>query len=84
MTMTARLHSLWQNLLRRDEHEVAETPSLAASASQRTVVEAVEISPNDPLLAYFQSNHGLVEVDRLNLDSPALGSLKAAGVKIAF
>ena len=81
--MTARLQSLWHNLLRRDEREV-KTPSLAAVLSQRAVVEAVEISPNDPLLAYFQSNHGLVEVDRLNLDSSALNSLKAAGVKIAI
>ena len=84
MTMTARLHSFWQNLRRRDEREEPETPPRAASLSQRAAVESVEISPNDPLAAYFQSNPGFVEVDGLNLDSPALSSLKASGVKITI
>jgi serine phosphatase RsbU (regulator of sigma subunit)/anti-sigma regulatory factor (Ser/Thr protein kinase) len=43
----------------------------------------VEIAPNDPLLAYFQSASGAVDVDALELDSPALRELKAAGVKLA-
>ena len=84
MTMTARIQTFWQNLLRRDDREFVGTPSIAASPSQNTAVESVEISPNDPLTAYFQSNPGLVEVDKLNLDSPALASLKAAGVKISI
>ena len=84
MAMTARLHTFWQNLLRRDERKITEAPSAAADEPRRTVVESVDISPNDPLAAYFQSNPGLVQVDRLNLDSPALSSLKAAGVKISI
>ena len=47
-------------------------------------MESVEIAPNDPIAIYFQSNPGLVEVDKLNLDSPALTALKAADVKIAI
>ena len=43
----------------------------------------VEIAPNDPLLAYLQSAGGAVDVDQLELDSPALGELRAAGVKLA-
>jgi serine phosphatase RsbU (regulator of sigma subunit)/anti-sigma regulatory factor (Ser/Thr protein kinase) len=43
----------------------------------------VEIAPNDPLLAYFQTASGAVDVDALDLDSPALRELKAAGVKLA-
>ena len=43
---------------------------------------AVEISPSDPLFAFLQSATGVVEVDRLTLDSPALVELRAAGVKI--
>src|SRR5687768_17226483 len=43
----------------------------------------VEIAPNDPLLAYFQTASGAVDVEALDLDSPALRELKAAGVKLA-
>ena len=43
----------------------------------------VEIGPNDPLLAYFQSASEAVDIDELELDSQALRELKAAGVKLA-
>src|SRR5215217_2991609 len=43
----------------------------------------VDIAPNDPLLAYLQSASGAVDVEALELDSPALAELKAAGVKLA-
>ena len=42
----------------------------------------VEIGPTDPLLAYLQSASGAVEVDTLELDSPALIELRAGGVKL--
>jgi serine phosphatase RsbU (regulator of sigma subunit)/anti-sigma regulatory factor (Ser/Thr protein kinase) len=43
----------------------------------------VDIAPNDPLLAYLQSATGAVDVDALELDSPALTAMKQAGVKLA-
>ena len=43
----------------------------------------VDIAPNDPLLAYLQSASGAVDVEALELDSPALAALRAAGVKLA-
>jgi serine phosphatase RsbU (regulator of sigma subunit)/anti-sigma regulatory factor (Ser/Thr protein kinase) len=43
----------------------------------------VEIAPNDPLVAYFLSAPGAVEIGKLNLDSPALRSLQAVGVQLA-
>src|SRR5687767_2543233 len=43
----------------------------------------VGIQPDDPILAYFQSSPGPVELDKLKLDSPALEELRAAGVKLA-
>ncbi len=42
----------------------------------------VEIGPNDPLLAYLQSASGAIEIDAMELDSPALTELRAAGVKL--
>ena len=43
----------------------------------------VEIAPNDPLLAYFQAASEAVDIDALELDSPALRELKKAGVTLA-
>ncbi|MFN2595321.1 MAG: SpoIIE family protein phosphatase [Actinomycetota bacterium] len=41
-----------------------------------------DIAPNDPVVAYFQSASGAVDVDSLDLDSPAVASFKEAGVKL--
>jgi serine phosphatase RsbU (regulator of sigma subunit)/anti-sigma regulatory factor (Ser/Thr protein kinase) len=43
----------------------------------------VEIAPTDPLLALFEGASGAVDIDELELDSPAVRELKAAGVKLA-
>jgi serine phosphatase RsbU (regulator of sigma subunit)/anti-sigma regulatory factor (Ser/Thr protein kinase) len=42
----------------------------------------LDIAPNDPLLAYFSSTHGTVELDAIQLDSPALEALRAEGVRL--
>jgi len=42
-----------------------------------------DIAPNDPIVAFFLSTSGAVEVDKLQMDSPALKALKAADVKLA-
>lgn len=43
----------------------------------------MDLSPNDPLLAYLEKIAGVVEVDQLQLDSPALRAMKDAGVTLA-
>ncbi len=53
----------------------------AGRAHQLSALDG-EIAPNDPLRAHFLSVPGAVELEELNLDSPALNSLKAAGVKL--
>ncbi len=44
----------------------------------------LDLPPNDPLVAYFQSTPGVVELDKLNLDSPALRDLNKQGVKLVI
>src|SRR4249920_3725032 len=44
----------------------------------------LDLPPNDPLVAYFASQPGVVEVDKLNLDSAALRDLQAQGVKLVI
>ena len=63
----------------------AEAPAVATRTPAAPAVAeapAVEIAPPDPLFAYLQGASGTVDVDRLELDSPALAELRAAGITL--
>jgi serine phosphatase RsbU (regulator of sigma subunit)/anti-sigma regulatory factor (Ser/Thr protein kinase) len=81
--MTARLQAFRQVIGRR---RTAERPAavLAPAEARAPQVTAphVDIAPNDPLIAYFQSASGAVDIDRLELDSPALAQLRESGVRL--
>ena len=83
--MTALTRSFRRKLKRRGGATSATDASIQAAPAAIAAPEQtpVEIGPNDPLLAYFQSASEAVDIDALELDSPALRELKAAGVKIA-
>jgi serine phosphatase RsbU (regulator of sigma subunit)/anti-sigma regulatory factor (Ser/Thr protein kinase) len=55
-----------------------------APATNRQVMPVADIAPDDPLTLYLLGAHGAVELDKLNLTSPALSSMRAAGVKVAI
>jgi len=55
-----------------------------ASQIQQMMPPPMDIAPNDPIVAYFLSAPGAVEVDKLHLDSPALQAMRDAGVKLAI
>jgi serine phosphatase RsbU (regulator of sigma subunit) len=42
----------------------------------------LQIAPNDPIVAYFASASGVVEIDKLDLHSPALKAMKEAQIKV--
>jgi serine phosphatase RsbU (regulator of sigma subunit) len=65
---------------RGEQPEIAETPGV--ERAQLKTVPPIEIAPNDPLVAYFLSVPGAVELERLRLESPALEAMRAAGVRI--
>src|SRR5215216_3595365 len=84
--MTALTRSVRRKLKRRGRASTAAEASIEATPISAIVPPEqapVEIGPNDPLLAYFQSASEAVDIDALELDSPALRELKAAGVKLA-
>jgi serine phosphatase RsbU (regulator of sigma subunit)/anti-sigma regulatory factor (Ser/Thr protein kinase) len=56
----------------------------SADRSHQISPPPIDIAPNDPIVAYFLSAPGAVEIDKLHLDSPALRVLKEAGVKMAI
>jgi serine phosphatase RsbU (regulator of sigma subunit)/anti-sigma regulatory factor (Ser/Thr protein kinase) len=77
-----RLQKLWQWLRggSPDADKLA-LPTPPQPTSQQTILP-LDISPADPLLAYFQSEPGVVEIEKLKLDSPALRELKASNIQL--
>lgn len=67
----------------RTERDAGVGASESAQAPDAPAPPSVEIAANDPMLGYLQAASGPVDVDALELDSPALRELRAAGVKLA-
>ena len=73
-----------RRLPNRDERRARRAARHAELAAHDAVVgaEAVDIAPDDPVLAYFQSAPEPVQVDQLKIDSPGVQALREAGVKM--
>ena len=61
---------------RREEDEAVETVAPEVEAP------AIDIDPNDPLLAWLQGHPEPVDVNTIKLDSPAVTALRDAGIKL--
>jgi serine phosphatase RsbU (regulator of sigma subunit) len=74
----------WQSLFGRDEKQ--EPPEEISEPLVETPLQEagpeLQIAPNDPIVAYFASASGVVEIDKLDLDSPALAAMKEADIKV--
>src|SRR5258707_1677103 len=67
---------------RRTAPQAGEKPAL--ERTRQVAAPALDIAPNDPIIAYFVSSPGAVELEKLHLDSPAVRELKAAGVTLVI
>jgi serine phosphatase RsbU (regulator of sigma subunit) len=83
----------FQSLLGRDgdqqsPKQIPQQPIVEAPQHQQQQQQEEEpapqlqIAPNDPIVAYFASASGVVEIDKLDLHSPALKAMKAAQIKV--
>jgi serine phosphatase RsbU (regulator of sigma subunit) len=74
----------WQSLFGRDgkQEPREEIPDPVVETPSQEPGPEVEIAPNDPIVAYFASASGVVEIDKLDLDSPALRTMKEADIKV--
>lgn len=78
------LQGIWHNLTGRKE-KAAVAPVMVEPQPQPAAPVTnihLDIAPHDPLLAYVQNNRGVIELERLNLDSPALRQLREAEVQL--
>ncbi len=80
-TQTKQKTGFWQDLFRRDGREKPEEAPAVADVPQQVAPE-LDIAPNDPILAYLAGVSGVVEVEKLDLDSPALAKMREADVKL--
>jgi serine phosphatase RsbU (regulator of sigma subunit)/anti-sigma regulatory factor (Ser/Thr protein kinase) len=82
--MTMLPHTLRRVMLRRPRTAGAAAAPIETHASLppagRAADPGLEISPNDPIVPYFQSAPGAVELRSLELDSPALEQMRAQGI----
>src|SRR5919199_1746884 len=83
-TQERNRQGFWHSLFRRDEKQEPreEIPEPIVEAPLQEAGPELEIAPNDPIMAYFASASGVVEIDKLDLDSPALRAMKAADIKL--
>ncbi|MCC7360210.1 MAG: SpoIIE family protein phosphatase [Anaerolineales bacterium] len=81
--MTTFFRNLWQNLVGGGRREAPQVVALVTDRPRHAPGPQVDIAPDDPIVGYFQMASGAVEIDKLDLASPGLRALKAAGVKLA-
>ncbi|MDF2701877.1 MAG: hypothetical protein K0S10_821 [Rubrobacteraceae bacterium] len=79
---TKNRKGFWQNLLRRDGRKAPGSETPAVTDVPHQTAPELDIAPNDPILTYLASVSGVVEVEKLELDSPALREMKETGVKL--
>ena len=75
---TRNRRGFWQSLLGGDGSKAPAAPE----PSLQVAAPGVEIAPDDPILAYLANASGVVEVEKLDLDSPGLRAMRAAEVKL--
>lgn len=62
---------------------VVEQPAAAPAPIPPAAIQLdLDIAPTDPLLATMHNSNGALDLSRVNLDSPALAQLRAAGVDV--
>jgi serine phosphatase RsbU (regulator of sigma subunit)/anti-sigma regulatory factor (Ser/Thr protein kinase) len=82
METTPKL-SFWQRLFGGRSAQVEKPVGLPEAPKPLPgTLLTLDLPPNDPLVAYFSSQPGVVEIDKLNLDSPSLRDLNKQGVKL--
>ncbi len=76
------IRDIWQNLTRPNQDKVQVVQVSTQDRPGPAAAPKLDFDPGDPILTYFQSSSGPVDVDKAQLDSPGLKALKEAGVKM--
>ncbi len=84
MQMSALAHTITRIFRREAAEEVRPAaPEAPAPPAPEPQVLELDISPNDPLVAYLQGSRGPIAIASLEIDSPAVEAMRRAGVELA-
>jgi serine phosphatase RsbU (regulator of sigma subunit)/anti-sigma regulatory factor (Ser/Thr protein kinase) len=78
----ATLRNYWQRLIGKDEVQKASVEQVEVATSAEAAMLDLDLAPNDPLAIYFQNQPGVVDLDKLLIDSPSLRELRNSGAKL--
>jgi len=73
----------WRNISGKEELDRPVEEAEMAERVSQTILLDLDIASNDPFLIYCQQKPGVVDMDELLIDSPAVRALRQAGVKLA-
>jgi PAS domain S-box-containing protein len=79
---TRNRRGFWQSLFGGDGSKAPEETPAAPEPSLQVAAPDLQIAPDDPILPYLANASGVVEVEKLELDSPGLRAMRAAEVKL--
>jgi serine phosphatase RsbU (regulator of sigma subunit)/anti-sigma regulatory factor (Ser/Thr protein kinase) len=78
----ATLRNYWQRLIGKDEVQEASAEQMEVPTSAEAAMLDLDLAPNDPLAMYFQNQPGVVDLDKLLIDSSGLRELRNSGAKL--
>lgn len=86
MQATTTKPSFWQRVFGRGKTVEPEKPAPLPAPPKPLpgTLLTLDLPPNDPLVAYFQSTPGMVDIGKLNLDSPALRELQQQDIQMVI
>lgn len=76
--------SLWNRIRNRSNPDLEVEVKIEPSPELKGEIKPLDIPANDPLLAFVQSSPGVIDLDKIHLDSPALESMRAAGIRLTL
>lgn len=82
--MVLAFKNLFSRLMGKSVPEQETLPTPSGPPLSGGDISERSIPPNDPLLAYINDNSGVIEVEKLKLDSPTLTRLREAGYKLSL
>ncbi|MBX3060246.1 MAG: SpoIIE family protein phosphatase [Anaerolineae bacterium] len=81
--MTA-IKSFWRKEAKAEEAVEPVVETAVSTTTPPTAIQTfdLDIGANDPFLTYCLNSKGVIDVDKLLLDSPAVAQMKASGVRL--
>lgn len=77
------IRAFWRNINGKEELDSSVEVAVMAERVSETILLDLDIASNDPFLIYCQQKPGVVDMDELLIESPAVRALRQVGVKLA-